>query len=277
MPSVMQSNQPENTRKGITLYSHPTGPNGWKVACVLSELNIPYETVYVDFSKGDHKDPTFLSICPNGRIPAIVDHDNGDFSLWESGAILLYLVQMYDKEFKIWSPDLKVQMQMSAWLMFQISGHSVMQGQAVYFSFFSADRSPSAISRYINESRRVYGVLEMRLAEQREALANASIVPSRTSSRNEDRPELQFQTDEDTLAEKMEAKRDADTMDEDTPVWLVGDSCSVADLSFLTWANVVDRIGLDLETEFPEVQKWVDNMMARPGTRAALSPEAVAE
>jgi len=273
----MQSNDSENERKGITLYSHPTGPNGWKVACVLSELNIPYETVYVDFSKGDHKDPTFLSICPNGRIPAIVDHDNGDFALWESGAILLYLVQQYDKEYRIWSPDLKLQMQMTAWIMFQVSGHSVMQGQAVYFSFFSADRAPSAISRYINESRRVYGVLEMRLSEQREALLNTSVAHSRASSRNEDRPELHFQTDEDTLNEKMDVKGAVDTADQETPVWLVGDSCSLADLSFLTWANVVDRIGVDLETEFPEVQKWVDNMMARPGTRLALSPDVEPE
>jgi glutathione S-transferase len=145
--------------------------------------------------------------------------------------------------------------------MFQVSGHSVMQGklrkgtltpgQAVYFSFFSADRSPSAISRYINESRRVYGVLEMKLSEQREALLNTSAAPSRASSRNDDRPVLHFQTDEDTFIAKMDVKGAVDTADEETPVWLVGNSCSVADISFLTWANVVDRIGIDLETEFP--------------------------
>jgi len=133
--------------------------------------------------------------------------------------------------------------------MFQVSGHSVMQGQAVYFSFFSAERSPNAISRYINESRRVYGVLEMRLAEQREALLSSSRATSPPSSRNEESAEP-FPTDEDVLTEQIETQL-AEAVDDDTPVWLVGNSCSIADLSFLTWANVVDRIGIDLETEFP--------------------------
>jgi len=133
--------------------------------------------------------------------------------------------------------------------MFQVSGHSVMQGQAVYFSFFSAERSPNAISRYINESRRVYGVLEMRLAEQREALLSSSRATSPPLSRNEESAEP-FQTDEDVLTEQIETQL-AEAVDDDTPVWLVGNSCSIADLSFLTWANVVDRIGIDLETEFP--------------------------
>jgi hypothetical protein len=89
----------------------------------------------------------------------------------------------------------------------------------------------------------------MRLSEQREALTNTSRPPSRASSRNEERPELHFQTDED-VTDKNDVIHDVDS-DQDTPVWLVGDTCSVADLSFLTWANVVDRIGIDLESEFP--------------------------
>lgn len=163
-------------------------------------------------------------------------------------------------------------MEMTAWLMFQVSGHSVMQGQAVYFSFFSAERSPNAISRYINESRRVYGVLEMRLAEQREALLSSSRATSPPSFRNEESSEP-FPTDEDVFTQQIEQHREA--VEEDTAVWLVGNSCSIADLSFLTWANVVDRIGIDLETEFPEVQKWVENMMARPKVGAVLSPESL--
>ena len=108
----------------------------------------------------------------------------------------------------------------------------------MYFSFFNAERSPSAISRYINESRRVYGVLEMRLSEQREALLS----PSRAAS-------PPFPTDEDS--ESQQANHFIPGTNEDTPVWLVGNSCTIADLCFLTWANVVDRIGIDLETEFP--------------------------
>jgi glutathione S-transferase len=119
----------------------------------------------------------------------------------------------------------------------------------VYFSFFSAERSPSAISRYINESRRVYGILEMRLSEQREALVTSSRTMSLPSSRNDEPFEAHFLTDEDTLAESFEKTEIPDP--EDEPVWLVGNHCSIADLSFVTWANVVDRIGIDLETEFP--------------------------
>jgi glutathione S-transferase len=90
----------------------------------------------------------------------------------------------------------------------------------------------------------------MRLAEQREALINSSRATS-PPSRNDDPSERHFQTDEDALAENLEGKDEIDPTDEDAPVWLVGDHMSVADLSFLTWANVVDRIGIDLETEFP--------------------------
>ena len=92
----------------------------------------------------------------------------------------------------------------------------------------------------------------MRLSEQREALVNLSRPTSAPSSRNDDPCEPHFPTDEDTLAENLAEKADiVDPNDEDAPVWLVGDHCSIADLSFLTWANVVDRIGIDLETEFP--------------------------
>jgi glutathione S-transferase len=103
----------------------------------------------------------------------------------------------------------------------------------------------------------------MRLAEQREALINSSRATSPPSSRNDEPPEPHFLTDEDALAESFEERGEIlDPMDEDTPVWLVGDNCSVADLSFLTWANVVDRIGIDLETEFPVISLpvYVSNM-----------------
>ena len=103
----------------------------------------------------------------------------------------------------------------------------------------------------------------MRLAEQREALINSSRATSPPSSRNDEPSEAHFLTDEDTLAENFEERGEIfDPMDEDTPVWLVGDNYSVADLSFLTWANVVDRIGIDLETEFPVISLagYVSNM-----------------
>jgi glutathione S-transferase len=94
----------------------------------------------------------------------------------------------------------------------------------------------------------------MRLAEQREALTNSSRTISQSSSRNDDPSEPLFTTDEDTLSEKF-AKHGEKPDSEEEPVWLVGNQCSIADLSFLTWANVVDRIGIDLETEFPVAPK----------------------
>ncbi len=91
----------------------------------------------------------------------------------------------------------------------------------------------------------------MRLSEQREALVNSSAAPSPPAN-EDDTAEAQFLTDEETLNQQIKEKTDLlEPLNEDTPVWLVGNHCSIADLSFLTWANVVDRIGIDLETEYP--------------------------
>lgn len=93
----------------------------------------------------------------------------------------------------------------------------------------------------------------MRLSEQREALVSSSAAPSPPA--NNDEP--QFLTDEETLNQNVEEKADIlEPLDDDTPVWLVGNHCSIADISFLTWANVVDRIGIDLETEYPVFLLW---------------------
>lgn len=180
-------------------------------------------------------------ICPNGRIPAIVDHTNDDFSVWESGAILLYLVKRFDHANTLWSEDLKVQTQITSWIMLQVSGHGVIQGQAFWFKFFHSEYVESATRRYIEECRRVYGVLEVRLAEAREELW--------------DRAER-----EDVAAEDLK----------DAAVWLVGDHMTIADLSYLTWARTVHRLDIDLEAEFPEVDRWVNQMLANPKVAGAL-------
>ena len=187
-----------------------------------------------------------MRINPNGRIPAIVDHDNDNFSVWESGAILLYLVQTYDKNYALWSPDPKIQSQITSWLCFQVSGHSVMQGQAVYFKYFAREKSPAATARYINETRRVYGVLEMALAEQREMISN------KDSQNTSPAPEI-----------------DGDDED-DKAVWLVDQRCTIADLSFLTWSKVADRVDIIVEEEYPEVSRWINNMINRRAVQRAL-------
>ena len=134
--------------KQFTLYTHVGGPNGWyvllpappfgfltsylfsyrKVAMVLEELGLTYEPIYLDFSKKQHKAPEYTKFNPNGRIPALVDHENGDFVIWESSAILLYLVDKYDTEKKLTVTDEKERYSMIQWLFFQASG----QGYAFY-------------------------------------------------------------------------------------------------------------------------------------------------
>ncbi|KXN73117.1 glutathione S-transferase [Conidiobolus coronatus NRRL 28638] len=146
----------------ITLYTEGT-PNGQKVSMALELLNIPYTVRAIDFKKNEQKDPWFLKINPNGRIPAIVDHSNNDFAVFESGAILLYLVQKYDPENKLWPKDFNLQSEVIQWLMFQMGGIGPMQGQAAHFAIFAAEKIPYGIKRYIDETKRLFSVLEDRL------------------------------------------------------------------------------------------------------------------
>lgn len=153
--------------KPITLYSHATGPNPWKVVIVFEELNIPYETKFLQFT--ELKQPAFEKININGRVPAIEDPNTG-ITLWESGAILEYLVETYDKEktisFAAGTPEYFLAKQ---WLHFQMSGQGPYFGQATWFSLYHPEKVQSAVDRYINEVKRVVGVLN-RALEGREYL-----------------------------------------------------------------------------------------------------------
>lgn len=145
----------------IDLYTWAT-PNGWKVSVTLEELGLPYEVHPIDISKGEQKRPEFLGINPNGRIPAIVDREEGDFAVFESGAIMLYLAE---KTGKLLPGDRKGRSRVIQWLMFQMAGVGPMQGQAhVFFRYFPEKLQP-AIDRYQNETRRLYTVLDTRLGE----------------------------------------------------------------------------------------------------------------
>ncbi|KAF9895020.1 glutathione S- transferase, nitrogen catabolite repression regulator [Aspergillus nanangensis] len=156
--------------KPITLYSHATGPNPWKVVMVFEELGIPYEAKYVPFA--EIKDEPFVSVNPNGRVPAIIDPNTG-ITLWESGAILEYLVETYDKDnkisFKSGSPEY---FQAKQWLHFQMSGQGPYFGQAVWFSVYHPEKIESAKERYINEIKRVSGVLNGVLAQSEYLVGN---------------------------------------------------------------------------------------------------------
>jgi len=150
----------------FTLYTHKGGPNGWKVAYVLQELGLTYHSIYLDFSKDEHKAPEYTKFNPNGRIPAIIDHKNNDFVLWESNAIILYLIEKYDPEHKISVTDNLEKHLLNQWLFFQASGQGPYFGQHVWFTVYHTEKVPSAVERYKNEIYRVLGVLESVLSKQ---------------------------------------------------------------------------------------------------------------
>ncbi len=144
----------------IDLYTAPT-PNGWKVSVTLEELGLPYETKVVDISAGDQKKPEYLAINPNGRIPTIVDCDEDNFAIFESGAIMIYLAE---KAGRLLPSDAKGRSRVIQWLMFQMGGIGPMMGQAnVFFRYFPEKIQP-AIDRYQNECRRLFEVLDGHLA-----------------------------------------------------------------------------------------------------------------
>jgi len=143
----------------IDLYSSPT-PNGYKASVMLEEVGLPYELHAIDLMSGAQKEDWFLKINPNGRIPAIVDRDNGDFPVFESGAILIYLAE---KSGKLLPADPKTRSEVIQWLMFQMGGVGPMQGQANVFTRYFDEEIPSVIARYQNETKRLYTVLDKRL------------------------------------------------------------------------------------------------------------------
>jgi GST-like protein len=151
----------------IDLYTAPT-PNGWKISIALEELALPYEVHLLSLAKQDQKDPEFLKINPNGRIPAIVDRDAGDLTVFESGAILIYLAE---KTGRLLPQDTGSRSLAIQWLMFQMAGIGPMQGQLHVFRHYFPEKIPSVIQRYHNETRRLYTVLDRRL-KGRECLAD---------------------------------------------------------------------------------------------------------
>ncbi|VVT45601.1 uncharacterized protein SAPINGB_P000809 [Magnusiomyces paraingens] len=153
--------------RGITLYSLGTS-NGVKISIALSLLNLPYTLHIIDISKNIQKEPWFVEINPNGRIPAILDIDESGnvTNVWESAAILLYLVDKYDKKHKISFPRGSPEyLESLEWLIFQVAGVGPMQGQAGHFKFYAPEQIPYGVKRYTEETRRLYSVLEKQLTD----------------------------------------------------------------------------------------------------------------
>ncbi|EIW62683.1 glutathione S-transferase C-terminal-like protein [Trametes versicolor FP-101664 SS1] len=224
-------------KKQFTLYTHNAGPNGWKVVFALEEFGLT----------GEQKSAEHLALNPNGRIPTLVDHHNGDFVVWESNAILLYLVNCYDPKHKISVVDEKDRYTLLQWLFFQASGqgcvclHSCGNenrcvhcldnayfGQANWFPKYHSEKLPSAIERYQKEAQRVFAVLASVLSKQE---------------------------------------------------WLVGGKPAIADLSFITWNRgafhvILKEADVNPEKDFPAVWRWSKALEARPAVAKVLQIQA---
>ncbi len=150
----------------IDLY-YWTTPNGHKITLFLEEAGLPYEIHPVNLSRGDQFKPDFLGISPNNRIPAIVDHNPGDggapISVFESGAILVYLAE---KTGMFLPKNLRGRTEVLEWLFWQVGGLGPMAGQNHHFRQYAPEKFPYAIERYVNETSRLYAVLNRRLADR---------------------------------------------------------------------------------------------------------------
>lgn len=216
--------------KPIKLYDAPGGPNPPKVEMILNELGVPYETITVLFQ--DLKKPEYEAINPNGRVPSIVDPNNNNLTLWESGAIVEYLIDRYDNQRLLsFPPGTPEDYHTKQWLYYQVSGQGPYYGQGVWFKRYHPEKVPSAVERYVNEAKRVTAVLDKWLAKQKEEHGTGNNGP-----------------------------------------WLVGDKVTYADISFVPWQRVAKFFkedGYNME-EYPHVQEWFDKLASRPPIKKVI-------
>jgi GST-like protein len=197
----------------IEFYTWNT-PNGRKISAALEEMGLPYNVHPVNISKGEQFNPDFLKISPNNKIPAIIDPDGpgGPISVFESGAILIYLGA---KTGKFWPKTLREQVPVLEWLMWQMGGFGPIPGQVHHFLQVENEQDRRyGLERYMKETRRLYDVLDKRLGQ----------------------------------------------------VEFTAGPISIADFAILGWAWRHERHKVDL-AEYPNVKRWYETMMARPGTK----------
>jgi GST-like protein len=199
----------------IQVFSWPT-PNGHKVHIMLEECGLPYEAIPVNIGTGDQFKPDFLKISPNNKIPALLDPNGPDgkaISLFESGAILLYLAA---KTGKFLPPTDRAKFEVMQWLMFQMGGVGPMLGQAHHFRIYAPEKVEYAINRYTNEAKRLYGVMDKQvslhgyIAGPDYSIADMAIFPWLRSWQNQgidwaDYPRLKVWFD--TIAERPAVQR----------------------------------------------------------------------
>lgn len=155
----------------IDLYTAAT-PNGYKISVTLEEMGLPYTVHHVRLDQQEQKTEDYLRMNPNGRIPTIVDRDNDDFAVFESGAIMVYLAE---KTGQLMPADSKGRSLVMQWLMFQMAGVGPMMGQANVFYRYAPEKIPYAIERYQREVMRLFEVLDKRLADHEYLAGDYSI------------------------------------------------------------------------------------------------------
>lgn len=155
----------------IELYTSET-PNGWKISITLEELGLPYDVKHIKLSERQQKEDWYLKLNPNGRIPTIIDRDNDDFVVFESGAIMIYLAE---KTGELMPSDVKGRSLVIQWLMFQMGNLGPMMGQANVFYRYAPEKIPYAIERYQREGRRLLEVLDTRLKDNEYLAGDYSI------------------------------------------------------------------------------------------------------
>lgn len=160
----------------IELFTAET-PNGWKISIALEEMGLPYTWRHIRLSEQEQKQDWYLALNPNGRIPTIVDHDNDDFVVFESGAILIYLAE---KCGRFLPTDAKGRSRVIQWLMFQMAGVGPMMGQANVFYRYAPEKIPYAIERYQREVRRLFEVLDRQLSRNEYLAGEYSIADMAT-------------------------------------------------------------------------------------------------
>ncbi|KAM3078347.1 Glutathione S-transferase 2 [Clarireedia jacksonii] len=239
------------TETNISLYTAGT-PNGQKISITLEELGLKYETSHVDISKGVQKEDWYLKINPNGRIPAIIDHTAGpdgkarEKRIFDGGAIMLYLTQKYDKEYKISYPfDTDRYWEVVEWLVWMQSGIGPMQGQANHFFRYAPEKIDYAVQRYQTETKRLYSILEERLASQKQQNFTAANTPASTAG-----PEK--------------------SVNQTPGPWIVGNKCTIADLACFSWVNWAEWAGVDI-SEFTELKDWLERINNRPAVAKGLN------
>lgn len=219
--------------KPITIWGQG-GPNPPKIIFILKELDLPHEIIDLKHTTLSFPDPEYLTINPNGRVPSIRDPNNGNLTLWESGAIVEYLIETYDKTYKLSFPPGSPESYLAKqWLFYQTTGQGPYYGQALWFKRSHPEKLPSAIERYVKEVNRVSSVLEGHLVKEK-------------------------------------AKYNG------TP-WLVGNKCSYADISFITYqvsmGFLLSKDEYDVDN-YPCLKEWLGNLTSRKVVKDVLDTTA---